>query len=126
MATGGKYTVSELTQGFKREGFKRGFDSFTSSNYLQHREVGAVLAKPIACIDNPIIMVALNDAYAKLAALSEDRARCVVALIEDLAELQAREDAEDLAAARKSLADGEKPVPWEEAKARLDVIHGLD
>ena len=71
-------------------------------------------------------MVTLNEACAKLSGLSEDRLRRVVALIEDLAELQAREDAEDLAAARAALADGEQPVPWEEAKARLDAIHGLD
>ena len=71
-------------------------------------------------------MVALNDSYAKLASLSEERARRVVELIDDLAELEAIENAQDLAAARESLADGEQPVPWEEAKARLDGIHGLD
>lgn len=53
-------------------------------------------------------MVALNDAYSKLAALSDERARRVVELIEDLAELEAREDAEDLAAAHESLAEYEK------------------
>jgi len=40
-------------------------------------------------------MVALKEAYAKLAGLSDDRARRVVELIDDLAELEAREEAED-------------------------------
>lgn len=71
-------------------------------------------------------MVAINDACAKLASLSDDRARRVVELIEDLAELEAIEDAQDATAARETLADGETPVPWTEAKARLDAIHGLD
>ena len=70
-------------------------------------------------------MVALNEAYAKLSTLSDERAQRVLSLIEDLAELEARENAEDLAAAREALADGEPPVPWEEAKARLDAIHGI-
>ncbi len=72
-------------------------------------------------------MVALNDAYTKLAGLSEERAKRVVELIEDLAELEAREEAEDLAAAREALAEiaaGEKPVPWEQVKAELDALHG--
>ncbi len=71
-------------------------------------------------------MVALNNAYAKLAALSEERATRVVSLIDDLAELEAREEAEDLAAAREALAGiaaGEKTYPWEEVKKQLDAIH---
>jgi hypothetical protein len=59
--------------------------------------------------------------------LSDERAARVVSLIEDLAELEAREDAEDLAAAREALADiaaGEQPVPWEQLKAELDALHG--
>ena len=51
--------------------------------------------------------------------------RASVSLIEDRAGLEARENAEDLAAAREALADGEAPVPWEEAKARLDALHGI-
>jgi len=47
-------------------------------------------------------------------------------LIDDLAELEDIENAPDIAAAREALADGEQPVPWEEAKARLDGIRGLD
>jgi len=70
-------------------------------------------------------MVTLNDAYAKLGALSEERAKRVVELIEDLAELEARENAEDLAIGRAALAEiaaGEKTYPWEEVKKRLDAI----
>jgi hypothetical protein len=70
-------------------------------------------------------MIALNDACEKLASLSEERAQHVVSLIEDLAELEARENAEDLAAAKEALARiaaGEKTYPWEEVKKRLDAI----
>ena len=70
-------------------------------------------------------MIAVSDAVAKMQTLSEERASRVVSLIEDLAELEARENAEDLTAAREALADGEAPVPWEEAKARLDALHGI-
>ena len=73
-----------------------------------------------------VFMVALNDAYAKLGTLSEERARRVVELIDALAELEAREAAEDLAAAKAALADGEQPVPWEQVKAKLDAVHGID
>ena len=50
------------------------------------------------------------------------RAARVVTLIEDLAELEARENAEDLAAARDALiriATGEGPVLWKTVKASL-------
>jgi hypothetical protein len=70
-------------------------------------------------------MVAVSDAYAMMQTLSEERVSRVVSLIEDLADLEAREEAEDLAAAREALADGETPVPWEQVKARLDVLHGI-
>ena len=53
-------------------------------------------------------MIAVADAVAKMQTLSEERATRVVALIEDLAELEARENAEDLAAARESLAEYQK------------------
>ena len=68
-------------------------------------------------------MIAVSDAVAKLQTLSDERAARVVSLIEDLAELEARENAEDLAAAREALADGGAPVPWEKLKAELDVLH---
>jgi hypothetical protein len=70
-------------------------------------------------------MLAVADALAKMQTLSEDRAARVVSLIEELAELEAREEAEDLAAARQALADGEAPVSWDSVKARLDALHGL-
>ena len=72
-------------------------------------------------------MIAISEAVAKIQTLSEERAARVISLIEDLAELEAREDAEDLAAAREALADiaaGEQPVPWEQLKAELDALHG--
>ena len=69
-------------------------------------------------------MIAVSDAVAKMQTLSDERAARVVSLIEDLAELEARENAEDLAAAREALADGGAPVPWEKLKAELDVLHG--
>jgi hypothetical protein len=71
-------------------------------------------------------MVTVNDAFAKLARLSDARARRVVELIDDLTELEALENAEDLAAAREALADGETPIPWEKVKADLDALHGSD
>ena len=72
-------------------------------------------------------MIAVSDAVAKMQTLSEERAARVLSLIEDLADLEARENAEDLAAAREALGDiatGEQPVPWETLKAELDVLHG--
>ena len=70
-------------------------------------------------------MIAVADAVAKMQTLSDERAARVVSLIEDLAELEARESAEDLAAARAILADGGAPVPWEKLKVELDALHGL-
>jgi hypothetical protein len=69
-------------------------------------------------------MIAVADVLAKMQTLSDERAARVVSLIEDLAELEARENAEDLAAAREALADGGAPVPWEKLKTELDVLHG--
>lgn len=72
-------------------------------------------------------MIAVSDAVAKMQTLSEERAARVVSMIEDLADLEAREDAEDLAAAREALQrveGGEETVPWEKLKAELDVLHG--
>ncbi len=69
-------------------------------------------------------MVAVADAYAMMQTLSEERVCRVVSLIEDLADLEAREEAEDLAAAREALADGETPVLWEDLKAELNALHG--
>jgi hypothetical protein len=71
-------------------------------------------------------MIEVSDAIAKMQTLSEERAARVVSLIEDLADLEARENKEDLAAAREALADGETPIPWEDVKARLDALHGIN
>ena len=71
-------------------------------------------------------MIAVAEAMAKMQSLSEERAARVISLIEDLAELEARENAEDLAAAREALAEYEKTgeaIPWETLKAELDGVH---
>jgi hypothetical protein len=68
-------------------------------------------------------MVTLNEAYARLASLSEERAQRVVSLIEDLAELEALENAEDVVAAKRVLANPEA-VPWQTLKRELDELHG--
>ncbi len=64
----------------------------------------------------------LKEAYARLANLSEERAKRVVSLIEDLSELEALENAQDLAAAKQVLADPES-VPWQTLKSELDELH---
>ena len=74
-------------------------------------------------------MLAASDLVSKLQSLSEERAARVVALVEDLVELEAREDAEDLEAARQAQARiraGEETVPWEKLKAELDALPGHD
>ena len=66
-------------------------------------------------------MVALNDACAKLSTLSDDRARRVVELIDDLAELEAMENASDLAAAREALANPGETISLDELEKRLGL-----
>ena len=69
-------------------------------------------------------MIAVAEAVAKMQTLSDERAARVVSMIEDLAELEARENAEDLAAAQAALARiaaGEQPVPWVTVKTELDA-----
>jgi hypothetical protein len=67
-------------------------------------------------------MVTLNEAYARLASLSEERAQRVLCLIEDLADLEALESAEDLAATKTVLANPES-VSWQKLKTELDELH---
>ena len=67
----------------------------------------------------------LAGAIAKLEHLSEIRAQRVLSLIEDLAELEALENADDLKAARDALGDAEPPVAWAQAKAKLDAQFGF-
>ena len=50
-------------------------------------------------------MIAVADVIEKMQSLSEERAARVVSLIEDLAELEARELAEDLADAKAAIAE---------------------
>ncbi len=69
-------------------------------------------------------MNAVSDLVVKLQALSEERAALVVALVENLAELEAREDAEDLAAAQEALVQYEKTgeaVTLDELEQRLGL-----
>ena len=69
-------------------------------------------------------MIAVSDAVAKMQTLSDERAARVVSMIEDLAELEARENAEDRAAAQAALARiaaGEQPVPWAVVQTELDA-----
>jgi hypothetical protein len=68
-------------------------------------------------------MVTLNEAYARLAGLSEERAKRVFSLIEDLAELEALENADDVLAAKRAMANPDA-VPWQELKRELDELHG--
>jgi hypothetical protein len=68
-------------------------------------------------------MVTLNEAYARLANLSEERAQRVLSLIEDLSDLEALENAEDIVAAKQALADP-AAVPWQSLKRELDELHG--
>jgi hypothetical protein len=73
-------------------------------------------------------MIGIAEAAAKMQTLSEERAARVVSHIEDLAELEARENAEDLAAARSAIAAidaGESPIPWTTLEAELDALHDL-
>ena len=67
-------------------------------------------------------MVTLNEAYARLAGRSEERAQRGLSLIEDLADLDTLENAEDLAAAKQVLANPES-IPWPTFKSELDELH---
>jgi hypothetical protein len=64
----------------------------------------------------------LSEAIAKLQSLSPERAEKVASLIEDLAELEALENAEDLKAAREALADPSPTIPYEQLRKEV----GLD
>jgi len=67
----------------------------------------------------------LAGAMAKLGHLSDVRAQRVLSLIEDLSELEALENADDLTAAREALGESNEPLPWEQVKARLDAQFGF-
>jgi hypothetical protein len=67
----------------------------------------------------------LAGAMAKLGHLSDVRAQRVLSLIEDLSELEALENADDLTAAREALGESKEPLPWQQVKARLDAQFGF-
>jgi hypothetical protein len=62
---------------------------------------------------------------AKLEHLSDVRAQRVLSLIEDLAELEALENTEDLKAARDALGESKEPLSWGQVKATLDAKFGF-
>ena len=64
----------------------------------------------------------LSEAIEKLQSLSPERAEKVVSLIDDLAALEALENAEDLKAARETLATPGPTIPYEELRKQV----GLD
>ena len=63
------------------------------------------------------------DAVAKLQSLSPERASKVFALIEDLAELEALENADDLKDARKALAESTATVSYEQLRREVGLDH---
>ena len=62
-----------------------------------------------------------EQAIAKLRSLSDERAEKVVSLIDDLAELEALENLDDLKAAREVLANPGECITLEELERRLRV-----
>jgi hypothetical protein len=59
-------------------------------------------------------MIAVEEALVKLRSLSADRSQRVLAMIEDLAELQALEDKRDVEDARACLAEPGEDIPLEQ------------
>jgi hypothetical protein len=59
-------------------------------------------------------MIAVEEALVKLRSLSADRSQRVLAMIEDLAELQAFEDKRDVEDARAALAEPGEDIPLEQ------------
>ena len=66
-------------------------------------------------------MIAVEDALVKLRSLSPDRSHHVLALIEDLAELQALENKQDLEDAKASLAEPGEDIALEQLAKELGV-----
>jgi len=69
----------------------------------------------------PCSVIAVEDAVGKLRCLSPDRSQRVLALIEDLAELQALEDKQDLEDARAALAEPGENITLEQMAKDLGV-----
>ena len=98
-------------------------------NASENLDAGVSLVPVDACaiLWDSVRTSAVANAFAKMQTLSDERAVRVVSMIENLAELEAHEAAENLAAGREALAEiaaGKKPVPWEQVKAELDALHG--
>ena len=66
-------------------------------------------------------MIVVEEALAKLRSLSPDRSQHVLAVIEDLAELQALEDKQDAEAGRAALAEPGEDIPLEQLAKELGV-----
>ena len=66
-------------------------------------------------------MIAVEEAFSKLRSLSPDRSQHVLALIEDLAELQALEDKQDVEDARTALAEPGEDVPLDQVAKELGI-----
>ncbi len=68
-------------------------------------------------------MIAVEETLSKLQRLSPERAERVVSLIDDLVELQALEDKQDLEDARAALREPGEDVAWEQLRQELDALH---
>jgi hypothetical protein len=66
-------------------------------------------------------MIAVEEALSKLRSLSPDRSQHVLALIEDLAALQALEDGQDVQDARAALAEPGEDMPLEQVAKELQA-----
>ena len=66
-------------------------------------------------------MIAVEEALIKLRSLSPDRSQHVLALIEDLAELQALENKQDVEDAQAALAEPGEDIPLDQLAKELGV-----
>jgi len=66
-------------------------------------------------------MIAVEEALVKLRSLSADRSQRVLAMIEDLAELQALEDKRDVEDARAASAELGEDIPLEQLAKELEI-----
>ena len=66
-------------------------------------------------------MIAVEEALAKLRSLSPGRSQHVLAVTEDLAELQALEDKQDIEDARTALAEPGDDIPLEQLAKELGL-----
>jgi hypothetical protein len=66
-------------------------------------------------------MIAVEEALTKLRSLSVDRSQRVLAMIEDLATLQALEDQRDVEDARAALAEPGENIPLEQMSKGLGI-----